>query len=58
MLAGGVAGAGCGVAACADGIIAGTVKCLAEAAVGTAATVRMSATFRMFEVSTIAPAPS
>jgi hypothetical protein len=57
-LEGGVAGCGCGVAACAEGIIAGTVKSLAEATVGTAATAMMSAIFRMVEVSIIEPSPS
>jgi hypothetical protein len=58
MLAGGVDGCGCGVAACADGMMAGTVNVLAEATEGTAATAIRSAIFRMFEVSIIEPAPS
>jgi len=58
MLAGGVAGCGCGVAACAEGMMAGTVKSFAEATEGTAATASMSAIFRMFEVSIIEPSSS
>jgi hypothetical protein len=58
ILAGGVEGCGCAVVACAEGMIAGTVKVLAAATEGTAATAMRSAIFRMFEVSIIAPVPS
>jgi hypothetical protein len=53
-----VDGSGCGVAACAAGMMAGTVKVLADSTEGTAAKAKKNAIFRMFEVSIIAPAPS
>ena len=57
-LAGGVDGCGGDVAACAAGMIAGTMKVWAEATDGTTATAIKSANARMVEVSIIELLPS